>query len=304
MKPLIDVLQAVNDVLYRIVHWVVRLAPAGVFAILAAVVGRSGLDILGDAALVRHGLPDRHRGARGRGPRHAAAAVGPPAAREAAAGVARAAAHRLRLGLDGGGASGVHGGGSARNRDLREGRRGSCCPSGAAAGRDSSGIYQVVSVVAIAQLVGRPLDMGELGLLWVTAILSSLAVSGVPAASFVNLTILLGALGLPVTLSALVLAVERPLDHLRTTGNLIARSPTRSSPGPPPGRSPPGEPRGADEGWLARCLRPRSRFVRRGRAGRAHHPAGASGIGQRPGDPHEDGRRRSGGGRHPERRGG
>ena len=96
-------------------------------------------------------------------------------------------------------------------------------PFGAAAGRDSSGIYQVVSVIAIAQLVGRPLDTGELGLLWVTAILSSLAVSGVPGASFVNLTILLGALGLPVTLSALVLAVERPLDHLRTTGNLIGQ---------------------------------------------------------------------------------
>ena len=53
--------------------------------------------------------------------------------------------------------------------------------------------------------------------------LSSLAVSGVPGASFVNLTILLDAMGLPVSLSALVFAVERPLDHLRTSGNLMGQ---------------------------------------------------------------------------------
>ncbi len=222
VKPLIDVLQAVNDVLYRIVHWVVRLAPAGVFAILAAVVGQSGLDILGTlawyvtvcliATLVHvagvHAMLLRLWARQPFGTLARALREPLPIA---FASVSTAAALPVSMAA------------VPRETGISEKVAGFVLPLGAAAGRDSSGIYQVVSVVAIAQLVGRPLDLGELALLWVTAILSSLAVSGVPAASFVNLTILLGALGLPVTLSALVLAVERPLDHLRTSGNLTGQ---------------------------------------------------------------------------------
>ena len=222
MKPLIDVLQAVNDVLYRVVHWVVLLAPAGVFAILAAVVGQAGLNILGTlawyvtvcliATLVHvggvHAMLIRLWA---RQPlRKLLRALREPLP-IAFASVSTAAALPVSMVA------------VPRETGISEKVAGFVLPFGAAAGRDSSGIYQVVSVVAIAQLVGRPLDAGELGVLWGTAILSSLATSAVPAASFVNLTILLGALGLPVTLAALVLAVERPLDHLRTSGNLIGQ---------------------------------------------------------------------------------
>jgi Na+/H+-dicarboxylate symporter len=48
-------------------------------------------------------------------------------------------------------------------------------------------------------------------------------VASVPAASFVNLTIILSALGLPLEGAALVLGVERPLDMLRTSTNLIGQ---------------------------------------------------------------------------------
>ena len=222
VKPLIDVLQAVNDVLYRVVHWVVLLAPAGVFAILAAVVGQAGLNILGTlawyvtvcviATLVHvggvHAMLIRLWA---RQPlRKLLRALREPLP-IAFASVSTAAALPVSMVA------------VPRETGISEKVAGFVLPFGAAAGRDSSGIYQVVSVVAIAQLVGRPLDAGELGVLWATAILSSLATSAVPAASFVNLTILLGALGLPVTLAALVLAVERPLDHLRTSGNLIGQ---------------------------------------------------------------------------------
>ena len=222
VKPLTDWLQAVNDVLYKVVHWVVLLAPVGVFAILAAVVGESGLNILGTLAWYAavcliatvihvggvHAVLLRFWA---RQPiRSLLRALREPLP-VAFASVSTAAALPVSMAA------------VPRETGISDKAAGFVLPFGAAAGRDSSGIYQVVSVVAIAQMVGRPLDGGELVLLWVTAILSSLAVSGVPAASFVNLTILLGALGLPVTLSALVLAVERPLDHLRTSGNLIGQ---------------------------------------------------------------------------------
>lgn len=221
-KPLVAVLSAVNDVLYRVVHWVVRLAPLGIFAILASVVGQSGLGVLGALgwymgvcliATLLH-VTAIHGGA-------LRLIAGQPlgnllrALREplpiAFASVSTAAALPVSL------ASVPEQTGISRRVT------GFALPFGAAAGRDSSGIYQVVSVVAIAQLVGEPLAGTQLVVLWFTAILSSWAVSAVPGASFVNLTILLGAMGLPVHLSALVLAVERPLDHLRTSGNLVGQ---------------------------------------------------------------------------------
>ena len=222
LRPLVEVLRAVHDLLYRVVGWVVRLAPFGVFAILAAVVGRSGMGILGTLAwyvvvtliatliqvfgvhlsmvrfVARQPLRRYFRALREPLP-------------VAAASVSTAAALPVSMAA------------VPRETGISERVAGFTLPFGASVGRDSSGIYQVVSVVTIAQLAGHALGGGDLAVLWLTAVLSSLAVSGVPGASFVNLTILLDAMGLPVSLSALVFAVERPLDHLRTSGNLMGQ---------------------------------------------------------------------------------
>lgn len=222
LRPVVEVLRGAHDLLYRVVHWVVRLSPFGVFAILAAVVGRSGLDILGTlawyfvvvllATLVQvfgvHGSLIRFL-ARQRYRDYLRALREPLPIAFAA--LSTAAALPVSMAS------------VPRETRISERVAGFALPFGAAVGRDSSGIYQVVSVVCIAQLSGNALGVGDLGILWFTAILSSLAVSAVPAASFVNLTILLDAMGLPVHLSALVFAMDRPLDHLRTSGNLMGQ---------------------------------------------------------------------------------
>lgn len=222
LRPVVEVLRGAHDLLYRVVHWVVRLSPFGVFAILAAVVGRSGLDILGTlawyfvvvllATLVQvfgvHGSLIRFL-ARQRYRDYLRALREPLPIAFAA--LSTAAALPVSMAS------------VPRETRISERAAGFALPFGAAVGRDSSGIYQVVSVVCIAQLTGNALGAGDLAILWFTAVLSSLAVSAVPAASFVNLTILLDAMGLPVHLSALVFAMDRPLDHLRTSGNLMGQ---------------------------------------------------------------------------------
>ncbi len=222
LDGLVRVVRGMNQLVYKVVHWVVLLAPFGVFAILAAVVGRSGLGILGALAwycavvflaILAH-VTFVHVGAvrvlarQPLGNFLRALREPLPIAFAAVSTAAALPASMVAV---------------PRETGITERAAGFVLPLGAAAGRDSSGIYQVVSVLCIAQLVGRSLDGPELFLLWVTAILSSLAVAAVPGASFVNLTILLDAVGLPVTLAALVFAVERPLDHLRTSGNLIGQ---------------------------------------------------------------------------------
>ena len=94
-------------------------------------------------------------------------------------------------------------------------------PLGAAIGRDGSAIYQVISVLFIAQVYGVTLGGQDYVTLVVMAMLSAIAVAPVPAASFVNLAIILAALGLPLEGAALVLGVERPLDMVRSGTNLL-----------------------------------------------------------------------------------
>ncbi len=222
LRGLVQVIQGLHDLVYRVVHWVVLLAPAGVFAILATVVGSAGLGVLGTLAryvavvflaILAHVLVV-HCGAvrliAGQSIGNFFRALREPLP-VAFASVSTAAALPVSMVS------------VPRETGISEGVAGFVIPLGAAAGRDSSGIYQVVSVVCIAQLVARPLAGPDLLILWGTAILTSLAVAAVPGASFVNLTILLEALGLPVSFAALVFAVERPLDHLRTSGNLVGQ---------------------------------------------------------------------------------
>ncbi len=222
LSGLVRVVRELHDLVYRVIHWVVRLAPIGVFAILAAVVGRSGLGILGALAwyvvvvflatlvhvLLIHGGAVRLIAGQSLGNLFRALREPLPIA---FASVSTAAALPVSMVS------------VPRETGISEGVVGFTLPFGAAVGKDSSGIYQVVSVLCIAQLLSTPLTGADLFVLWLTAILTSLAVTGVPGASFVNLTILLDAVGIPVTFAALIFAVERPLDHLRTSGNLIGQ---------------------------------------------------------------------------------
>ena len=56
------------------------------------------------------------------------------------------------------------------------------------------------------------------------ALLTSIGVAGIPAASLVAIVIILAAVGLPVEAIGLILAVDRLLDMCRTTVNVFSDS--------------------------------------------------------------------------------
>ena len=56
------------------------------------------------------------------------------------------------------------------------------------------------------------------------ALLTSIGVAGIPAASLVAIAIILGAIGLPVEGIALIFAVDRILDMCRTAVNVFSDS--------------------------------------------------------------------------------
>jgi Na+/H+-dicarboxylate symporter len=97
-------------------------------------------------------------------------------------------------------------------------------PLGATVNMDGTAIHQGVSAVFIAQAFGIDLTMGQQITILLTAVLSSVGAAAVPGAGIIMLIIVLEAVGLDPLGLALILAVDRPLDMLRTVVNVTGDS--------------------------------------------------------------------------------
>lgn len=93
-------------------------------------------------------------------------------------------------------------------------------PIGATINMDGTSLYQAVAAIFIAQAFGIHLDLyAQLGII-VTATLASIGSAAVPGAGMVMLVIVLAQAGIPEAGLALIFAIDRPLDMLRTTINV------------------------------------------------------------------------------------
>lgn len=93
-------------------------------------------------------------------------------------------------------------------------------PLGATINMDGTSIHQAVSAVFIAQAFGIALSLEQQLMILLTAVLASIGTAGVPGAGIVMLIIVLQSVGLDPAGLALILAVDRPLDMLRTVVNI------------------------------------------------------------------------------------
>ncbi|MGO3690616.1 MAG: dicarboxylate/amino acid:cation symporter [Psychroflexus halocasei] len=93
-------------------------------------------------------------------------------------------------------------------------------PIGATINMDGTSLYQAVAAVFIAQAFGMDLSLGvQLGII-ATATLASIGSAAVPGAGMVMLVIVLGQAGIPEAGLALIFAIDRPLDMVRTSVNV------------------------------------------------------------------------------------
>lgn len=93
-------------------------------------------------------------------------------------------------------------------------------PIGATINMDGTSLYQAVAAVFIAQAFGMDLSFAtQIGIIG-TATLASIGSAAVPGAGIVMLVIVLGQAGIPEAGLALIFAVDRPLDMIRTTINV------------------------------------------------------------------------------------
>jgi Na+/H+-dicarboxylate symporter len=93
-------------------------------------------------------------------------------------------------------------------------------PLGSTVNMDGTSLYQSVAAVFIAQAMGIELSMGSQIAIVLTAVLASIGSAGVPGAGMVMLVIVLEAAGIPAAGLALIVAPDRPLDMCRTVVNI------------------------------------------------------------------------------------
>ncbi len=97
-------------------------------------------------------------------------------------------------------------------------------PLGATVNMDGTALYECVAVIFIAQAFGVDLSFGVQFTIIVAALLTSIGVAGVPAASFVAIAVILGAVGLPVEAIGVLFVFDRILDMSRTAVNVFSDS--------------------------------------------------------------------------------
>ena len=97
-------------------------------------------------------------------------------------------------------------------------------PLGATVNMDGTALYECVAAIFIAQAYGLELSFVTQFTIVLVALLTSIGVAGIPAASLVAITIILSSIGLPAEAIGLILAVDRILDMFRTSVNVFSDS--------------------------------------------------------------------------------
>jgi Na+/H+-dicarboxylate symporter len=101
-------------------------------------------------------------------------------------------------------------------------------PLGATINMDGTALYECVGVIFLAQYyaftAGFELTLGKQVIVVITALLASIGAAGIPSAGLVMMTTILSVLQLPLEGVMLLLAIDRPLDMLRTSVNIWSDS--------------------------------------------------------------------------------
>lgn len=218
-ETLIKFLEGLNDAIIQVVHIAMKLAPYGVLALIAAVIGQYGVNIL--YTLLKYSLvvvgglviytfsvnslslsllartnPFRFYA----GTKEAMVIAFSTSSSNAALPVSLECVEHLGV-----------------SREYSS----FVIPLGATINMDGTALYQGVAAVFIAQIYGIPLGIMDQITIVLMATLASVGAAGVPAAGIITLAMVLTQLGVPLEGIALILGVDRFLDMCRTTTNII-----------------------------------------------------------------------------------
>jgi solute carrier family 1 (high affinity glutamate transporter) protein 1 len=97
-------------------------------------------------------------------------------------------------------------------------------PLGATINMDGTALYEAVAAIFIAQIIGVDLSLGDIVIVALTATLAAIGAAGIPEAGLFTMIIVLKTVGLPVEYIGLILPVDWLLDRFRTAVNVFGDS--------------------------------------------------------------------------------
>ena len=95
-------------------------------------------------------------------------------------------------------------------------------PLGATLNHAGSALYECAAAMFIAQAYGLHLSFGVQFTVITLALITSMGMAGIPAASLVGIAVILTAVGLPTEAIGVLLVLDRLLDMCRTAVNVFA----------------------------------------------------------------------------------
>lgn len=113
---------------------------------------------------------------------------------------------------------------AAEKMGVHEGVYGFSLPLGATINMDGTALYECVAVIFIAQAYGGDLSFATQFIVVLIALITSIGVAGIPAASLVAIMVIMTVLDLPLELVGLLMVTDRLLDMMRTAVNVFSDS--------------------------------------------------------------------------------
>jgi Na+/H+-dicarboxylate symporter len=214
--------QQLAHIVFKMIEWIVRLAPLAVFGFMAAMVGTTGSDVIFSltelvalvigasiAQVVFFGLLLRIVSGLSPVPFFRKMVTTQVMAFSTSSSKATLTTAMREL------------------QDKLGVSRSSCnfmMPLGACINMDGTAIYLGVCTMFFAQMYGIDLQVGDYLVLMLTCTLGSIGAAGIPSGSIIFMGMVLGSVGIPMEGIALLLGVDRILDMFRTTVNITGDS--------------------------------------------------------------------------------
>ena len=213
-----DIVSSFNEVINRLMAFIISLSPIGVFAMMAWVVATQGAQILGSLALVLlcayiayiiHAVLVYSFSAK------AFAGINPVKFFKGAfaammfAFTSTSSAATLPVSKE-----------CADELGCESDVSAFVLPLGSTINMDGTAIYQCVATVFLASLCGMNLTLGQMVTVVVTATLASIGTAGVSGAGMIMLAMVLEAMGIPVDMIMIIYGIDRLFDMGRTCLNV------------------------------------------------------------------------------------
>ncbi|MCM3112244.1 dicarboxylate/amino acid:cation symporter [Lederbergia lenta] len=219
-KPVQDFFEGLAEVMYKITGIIMKLVPIGVFGLLAPIVGTYGLPVLLPlikviiamlVAVIIHVAITYSL---------AVKTLGKMSPNQFLKGIFPAASVAFAT-CSSSGTLPVTMKNVQENLGVSKETSSFVLPLGATINMDGTAIYMGIAVMFIAQYFGESLSFSQILIVALMGTLASIGAAGVPGAGLIMLTMVLTAVNLPLEGIALIAGIDRVLDMLRTSVNIM-----------------------------------------------------------------------------------